>query len=600
MSDESGVEPGWIDPDGLAHSASAAGLLRLRSVLQATRPPAGTTMPVVTRVGRHTGIHGVLELEAGGEMRLDGRVPNDCPPGYHVAHDVTGSRPFIVCPPRCVLPDRRKWGWCAQLYEVRSARSWGIGDLADLRALREWSASVGAGFVLINPLNAVAPLPEQQSCPYFPATRRFSNPIYLRIEDVPGAGRTEGQLAGRGRALNASDVIDRDAVWELKIAALRAIYDRGATGSDFADWRIRQSAALEDFAAWSALTVRFGGSWRRWPTDLRRPDAAGLPAFRRAASADITFWAWLQWLVQRQLGDGPAQVAVVHDLPVGFAPDGFDAWCWQDLLAPGVSIGAPPDRTNPDGQNWGVAPFVPDRLRAAGYQPFIDSIRAAMTRGGGLRIDHIMGLMRLWWVPADLSAADGAYVRYPMDDLFDLLCLESARAQTTVIGEDLGTVDPAVRRAMRRRGVLSSRVLWFEKQDPQFWPVAAVGTVSTHDLPTIAGVWSGSDTADQLSRGVPAGAVTEVDTLRQRLQGLTRMPPAAELGDVLVGVHTALGRAPCLMVGVSLHDGLGVSARTNVPGTAHRVNWSRALPIVLDRISGVNSLSRVATLMNSS
>jgi len=600
MTDEWGVAPGWIDPDGVAHRSSADGLARLRSVVQVAEPPAGVRFPVVTRPGRDVGIHGVLELEDGGEIPLARRVPDDCAPGYHVVHEVTGPRPFIVCPPRCVRPSRSQWGWCAQLHEVRSARSWGIGDLGDLRALRQWAASVGAEFLLINPLHAVAPLVPQEPCPYYPTSRRFLNPIYLRVEDVPGAGSAELPLAERGVALNASAGIDRDAVWELKIAALRAVYGRWVPGPEFTAWRHRQGQALEDFATWCALAGTQGASWRSWPAPLRRPDAPGLPAFRREAATEITFWAWLQWLVRSQLDAGPPQVSLVHDLPVGFAPDGFDAWCWQDLLAAGVSIGAPPDRLAPAGQNWGVAPFVPARLRAAGYQPFIDSIRGAIAQGGGLRIDHIMGFMRLWWIPDSLSAADGAYVHYPMDDLFDLLCLESVRAQATVIGEDLGTVEPAVRSAMHTRGILSSRVLWFEDQEPADWPIDALGTVSTHDLPTIAGVWSGTDAADQLSSGVPPTGVAETEALRRRLQDLPGATPAADTAAITVAAHTALSRAPCLMVGASVQDGLGVAVRSNIPGTVKRANWSRALPIALEEFDNCDLLSGIAAVMRHS
>ena len=289
-----------------------------------------------------------------------------------------------------------------QLYATRSRASWGIGDLADLRSVRRMAADQGAGFVLINPLHAVAPIPQQESSPYLPATRRFLNPIYLRVSEVPGADGVDLE-DDAGRALSDGPLIDRDAIWARKREVLMRIFFAHGGGEAFARWREEQGQTLQDWATWAAIAEEHGADWHAWPEELRRSDGPAIAGYVEQHGAVVAFHAWLQWALELQLTAATAGMTVIQDLPIGVAGGGADAWTWQDVLAQGASVGAPPDAFNSQGQDWGSPPLIPWRLREADYEPFIQSIRATMAGAGGLRIDHVMGLFRLWWVPAEAA-----------------------------------------------------------------------------------------------------------------------------------------------------------------------------------------------------
>ena len=260
------------------------------------------------------------------------------------------------------------------------------------------------------------------------------------------------------------------------------------------------------------LAEQFGRDWREWPDKYRHPGNPEVVRFGKIQRRRVRFHQWVQWLVDRQLAAASSAVPVMHDMALGVDPAGADAWMWQDVFALGMSVGAPPDEFNTRGQDWGVPPFNPWALRAAGYRPFVETIRAALRHAGGLRLDHVMGLFRQWWVPAGASAADGVYVRYPAGDLLDIVALECQRAGAYAVGEDLGTVEDEVRTELRARGVLSYKVLWFEDRPPSEYPVQALASVSTHDLPTVAGMWTGSDLDDQRKLGMePARGVHRGD-----------------------------------------------------------------------------------------
>ena len=287
-------------------------------------------------------------------------------------------------------------------------------------------------------------------------------------------------------------------------------------------------------------------------------------------------------------------MTVIQDLPIGFAGGGADAWAWQDVLAEGVDVGAPPDAFNSQGQNWGSPPLIPWRLRDADYEPFIQSIRATIAGAGGLRIDHVMGLFRLWWVPADGSAADGAYVRYPAEDLLDIVALESHRAQALVVGEDLGTVEDGVREAMAEHGVLSYRLLWFEDDDPAEWPAEAMAAITTHDLPTVAGLWTGADVEEQREHGT--GTDEELERGRTSLLGAPagaarRTRPSSEAVE---RAHELLAGAPSMLLSATLDDAVGEQRRPNMPGTTDRPNWSLPLPVLVEDLPGHPLLQTVA------
>ena len=595
-ADAWGVATRYRDANGEWHEPPASTLEAALQAMGATEEEPPATSPVLcVRPGSGTTVDRPAELTAedGGTVRLEAgeRLPPDLDLGYHTLIDLeTGAdRMLVVSPGACVLPaNAPTWGWAVQLYAARSRRSWGIGDLGDLHRLTAWAArDLGAGLVLVNPLHAAIPLVPQDASPYYPSSRRFRNPLYLRVEDVPGAGAIGAdleELAAKGRALNDDRRIDRNAVFELKMEALRELWSRFDDNPAFERWCDTGGDALEAYATFCVLSEDHGRPWPTWPESLRHPHSPDVATFRERHRRRVDFHRWLQWLIDRQLESASAQLPVVHDLAVGFDPDGADGWEWQDVMASGMSVGAPPDEFNTRGQDWGLPPFDPWRLRARGYRPFVETVGAAFLHAGGLRLDHVMGLFRLFWVPHGTSPRDGTYVRYPSADLLDIVALESHRASAYVVGEDLGTVEPEVREAMAARDILSYRLLWFEEEPPSEFPERALAAVTTHDLPTVAGLWTGSDLEAQRRVGM---APNEKGTaaLRSRVASFTGVADDAPPEKVVTATYAALGRAPSLLLTASLDDGMAVEERPNMPGTVDEwPNWSIALPALLEDV----------------
>lgn len=559
-------------------------------------PVVGRDPVVVVRPGEALPEPGVVVLEDGTELGRITHLPADMPVGYHGE-----SRRLLLVPPhRCRLPARRGWGWAVQAYAARSTRSWGIGDLADVRRLAEWSADAGAGLVLLSPLWAANPSPEPEPSPYYPTTRRFLNPLALCVEEVPGAealGAELADVAARGRALNRTPLIDRAAIQALKLPALRRVWEAGgrsATTRAARAFRAAAGPALRQWGTFVALALAHGPEWRRWPEPYRRPESAAVRRFAADHADEVAFAEWLQWAADRQLAAAGRQLPLVGDLPVGLDPEGFDAWTWQAYLADDASVGAPPDRFNAAGQDWGLPPFVPRALREAGYGPLVETVRAAMRHMGGLRIDHVLGLFRLWWIPRGEPATRGAYVRYPADELLAVLAIESHRSGAFVVGEDLGTVPRGVRGRLARWGVLGTRLLYFERRPPNEWPRLALAGVTTHDLPTVAGCWTGSDLADQAAAGVRPDRAA-LRRLRDRLRAATELLADADPREVIVAAHRAIGGSPALLAVATLEDALAVERRPNLPGTteADRANWSIALPSTLEELAGDPFVARL-------
>lgn len=556
--------------------------------LDESRAQRGWPPVLVVRQGRSARVPGAaeLDLEDGAAIRVQDTLPSDLPLGYHRlrALDVDAQTRVIVCPDSCPLkPEMRIWGWTAQLYAARSTRSWGIGDLGDLQWLAHWSKGLGAEMLIVNPLTAVAPVPEQHASPYYPTSRRFRNPLYLRIEDVPGAAALSSDLkplADSGRKLNDDRKIDRDAVFRLKMSALEKIWtqSRDSSNDEFDRFRQLKGESLRDFAVFCTLAEKFGGHWQKWPSEYHRHDSDAVSRFAQQRGDRVQFHQWLQWQIDVQLSRAAKEIPIVQDLPIGFDPKGADAWMWQDLIAPGITIGAPPDQFNTRGQDWCIAPFVPQRLIAAAYEPFIETIRVTLRHAGGLLIDHVMGLYRLLWIPHGATPADGAYVRYPFEHLLAILALEAHRAGAWVVGEDLGTVPPEVREHLARNRVLSYRLLWFEDGDPADYLEQAMASMSTHDLPTVAGLWTRADIEARRDAGLPTDEAGW-QAIRRRLADLVRLPADAPTDAVIERAYEALARAPSAVVAASLNDALAVEERPNMPGTVDEwPNWSIALP----------------------
>src|SRR5487761_354298 len=492
-------------------------------------------------------------------------------------------------PDPCSIAPTRAWGWAVQLYAARSRDSWGIGDMADLRRLARWSRRQGAEVLLLNPRGAQTPILPCEASPYYASSRRFRNTMYLRIEEIDGAEQVAIELEplrAKAQALNDRRLIDYDEVFRLKSKALEAIFKVAPDPPRLGPWAHGKGQALRDFATYNALAEEHGPAWRTWPPGLRHPKGEGVDAERRRLGRRVAFHVWQQFHLDRQMARAAREIGLISDVPVGFAADGFDAWRWQDLLATGIRVGAPPDEFFVDGQDWGLPPFEPWKLRRAHYEPFIEAIRSAATHAAGIRLDHVMGLFRLFWIPSGTSAAGGAYVRYPAADLLALLAQESRRAKAFVIGEDLGLVEPAVRQRLRQRGALSYRLLWFEGPTPDQWPKNSVAAVGTHALPTLAGTWNLTEPDHRQHR------------LRQRLVDVTHMPDGTPPIEVAAATYAALAASPSRIVLASLEDALSVEERPNVPGTTTEFpNWHLALPQSLEAIETADGTRRISQVM---
>ncbi|CAN5585807.1 MAG: 4-alpha-glucanotransferase [Actinomycetota bacterium] len=597
-----GIQDGYRDRHGRWQRTSPDTIAALSEVLYS---PDGSEEVAVISPGDSLAVEApvLLVTEDGAEIAVRDRLPSELPPGYHRLLDQASgkSKRLIVTPGRCHRPaDLREWGWALQLYAARSRKSWGIGDLGDLSRFSSWSASQGAGVALLNPLHAVNPGLPQQTSPYFPSSRCFKNPLYLCIEDVPGA-EIEGieRAAAAGRALNSSRSIERDEVYRLKLGALESIWEHSARHTAPEARSDTEGDALHDFCVFMALYEHHRGPPSTWPSEHRHPRLPGVTVFANAFSERVAFHRWIQSLIQAQLESASHELRIVHDLAIGVDPDGADAWMWQDTLAVGASIGAPPDQFNSRGQDWGVLGFSPGKLRAAAYEPFTATVRSCMGPGGGIRFDHVMGLWRLWLVPEGAEPSEGAYVAYPSRELLAILALESSRAEAVVVGEDLGTVGPEVRAELARRAILSCKVMWFEEASPQSYPPDSLATVTNHDLPTVAGLWSGDDLEEQRSLGLEpdeAGTEAIIERLGRRL-GLDRRAP---IGEVVRGAYNLLGAAPSALLIATLEDALEVSERPNQPGTTpqERSNWSLALPHPLEEIERTPLTRGIAAALN--
>ena len=535
------------------------------------------------------------------------------------------------------FPGHRSWGFAVQLYSVRSRASWGHGDLRDLADLAAWSGGdLGADFVLVNPLHAAEPLPPVSPSPYLPMSRRQISPLYLRIEDIPEyRGLSAGDraridaLAAPLRAASATAaLIDRDAVWAAKRAALeliRAVPLTAARQSEFDAFRARDRRALGDWAAWCAIAESHGPDWRSWPAALADPASAEVTGLRRTLAVRIDFHAWLQWLAAEQFAAAQQAarragmgIGVITDLAVGTHPGGADAWARQDVIVPGISVGAPPDEFNQRGQNWTLPPWHPGRLAAQAGRPLAGLIAACARDAGGLRVDHVMGLARLWWIPAGMPPDHGTYVRYDHELMGGVLTAEVARAGALAIGEDLGTVEPWLRKFLAERRVLGTSMLWFERRAdgtprrPRGWRRGCLAMVGTHDMPPAAAFLTG----DQVTIRAKLGLLTQPEaeeraaaqaelagwlamlTQEELIPRAARRPSAEEF---TVALYAHLTRTPAMLIGVSLADAAGERRPQNMPGTVDEYpNWRIPLadadgqPVLLDDLPAHAGVRAVA------
>ncbi|WP_445276874.1 4-alpha-glucanotransferase [Streptomyces sp. DSM 41033] len=557
-------------------------------------------------------------------------------------HHATAT--LVVAPDRVRQPPARTHGFLVQLYSLLSERSWGMGDLSDLADLAAWAGrTLGSGFVQVNPLHAAVPGSPTDPSPYRPSSRRFPDPVHLHIESIPEyghvaePGRTalddlrQQAAALREAVLNKGALIDRDAVWALKKQALEIVHEvplAPGRRAAYCDFLAGQGQALEDHALWCALAEVHGPRWRDWPEGLRDPRSPQSTRARTELLDRVDFHCRLAWLTDTQLATAQSAaresgmaVGIVHDLAVGVHPDGADTWAQQDAFALGMSVGAPPDAFNAHGQDWGLPPWRPDALAASGYAPYRHLLRGLLAHAGALRIDHVMGLFRLWWVPEGQPPTEGAYVSQDAEAMLAVLVLEAHRAGAVVIGEDLGTVEPGVREALARRGVLGTSVLWFERDwggtgrplAPEKWREDCVATATTHDLPSTAARLTGEHVTLRhrlglLPRGLEQELAEDAADTAEWLAYLARLRLLPE-GDgdeeaAVRAVHRFLRRTPARMAGVWLPDTVGDRRPQNLPGTWDQYpNWrlpvadAEGHPVTLEEITASPRLHRLMAVL---
>ncbi|MGW6055692.1 4-alpha-glucanotransferase [Streptomyces sp. NPDC055189] len=616
--------------------------------------PPGTRVRVETECGKR--LEWATAPESGGEAGSRATAPDSggeaesrataaLPPGVHriraeTPDARTATAHLIVAPHHLPPPREKTYGVLVQLYSLLSRRSWGMGDLGDLAELAAWSGrALGAGFVQVNPLHAAVPKPSDgpsDPSPYRPSSRRFPDPVHLRVEDIPeyahlhgeardrAAGLTRRAAALRESVLQQGQLIDRDAVWALKLEALELIREvplgpgRRAAYNDFL---AEHGEALEDHATWYALAERHGPDWHTWPAPLRDPASPGTARARRELMDRVDFHCRLAWLTDAQLAaaqrsarDAGMDIGLVHDLAVGVHPAGADAWAQQRHFAAGMSTGAPPDAFNARGQDWGLPPWRPDRLAESGYAPYRALLRGLLRHAGAIRIDHVMGLFRLWWVPEGRAPTEGTYVRYDAEAMLAVLALEAHRAGALVIGEDLGTVEPGVRETLQRHGVLGTSVLWFERDwagtgrplPPGAWRADCLATATTHDLPSTAARITGEhvqlrDRLGLLTRPAAveqAEAAADVSEWLALLSRLGMLPGGGgNEQEEIRAVHRFLLATPARMIGIWLPDALGDRRPQNLPGTWDQYpNWrlpvadAEGRPVTLEELAAAPRL----------
>lgn len=585
-------------------------------------------------------------LEDGKVRELCDEVPADMPLGWYRIHMRDGQQTTLVVAPSQVPQPPVTWGWMLQLYALRSARSWGVGDLGDLHEFVNWTAAEHAsGAVLLNPLHAPGPTHPVQPSPYTPSSRRFANPLALRIEDLQAYQRADPDTRREVDALRVSACtprIDYDLVWAAKRAALELLWRVDGRPDPFSKTPSSGvSPGLDEWATYCALAERHGGRWTRWPEPLRDVAGPQVAAARRELAPRVAFHAWVQQrcaeqlsAVRRSAHDAGMALGLIHDLAVGVDAEGADAWALADVLANGVSVGAPPDNFTPRGQDWGLPPWRPDRLAASGYAALRDMLRAVLAHADGLRIDHVAGLWRLWWIPPGDGPDRGTYVYYDTDVMLAVLALEAHRAAAIVIGEDLGTVEPEVTEGLAANGMLGCAVSWFTRDEsapdqpllaPAKWPARVAASLSTHDLPTAAGFLRGEHVRARAELGLLPDVPAEQATAeRERAEWLTLLcsegllspadaqapisgspsepsePSEPDEAAIVAAMHRLLAATPCRLKLISPYDVLAEPRQPNLPGTVDEYpNWRLPLPETLEELRADPRIAEIVASFRS-
>ncbi|KRB89940.1 4-alpha-glucanotransferase [Noviherbaspirillum sp. Root189] len=606
-------------------------------------------------VNRLAGLNFHIEMEEGGQV--DGRFPDDMssgaelPPidryGYHRLLTGDTEITLAIAPPRCfgvadalagtdTTADPRLWGLGVQLYSLRRQGDGGIGDFTGLSTLVRAAAAKGAAAVAISPVHAMFSADVHRFSPYGPSSRLFLNALHIDPASVLGQNAMNAALDALGNDARArlahleqEKLIDWPAAAELRLSILRKLYEQfqlGATDTGFEEFRRAGGGALQDHARFEALhawRLAHGedGYWQHWPEGLRNPRAADVDAFARQHASEVGFHEFLQWQAARGLQgaqragrDAGMPIGLIADLAVGADTGGSQAWSRQSEIINGLSVGAPPDLLNTRGQSWGLGAFSPHAMKARGFGAYIEMLRATFAYAGGARIDHVLGLGRLWLVPQGANAEHGAYLQYPMQDLLRLIALESWRHRAIVIGEDLGTVPEGFDTQLAQAGLLGIRVLMFQRHGDRFlrpdeWPRHAIATTTTHDLPTIAGWWQERDIDWRTKLDLHEPGQSDADARQMRAhersllwqamkeagQAHGNVPDVQSLAalDAAVGFMSA---TPAPLAMLPVEDAIGLPEQPNLPGTVDiHPNWRRRLPqpvdVVLDDPAVASRLS---------
>jgi 4-alpha-glucanotransferase len=587
------------------------------------------------------------EVDGSWITRRHFELPLDLPPGYHtleakIAGGGIDHCLLIISPPQChepaqIVAGRRLWGIAVQLYTLRSRDNWGMGDFSDLQTLIRWVAPHGAGFIGLNPLHALAPADPDRCSPYSASSRHFLNVLYIAVPLVPefrdctAAHERMAQpaMAQRLALLRASDLVDYRRVAELKLEILALLYrdfrDRHlAPGTERAcAFRIFVAGAgdsLQLHARFDALdryfraTLGAASGWQSWPQEFHDPEGRAAAEFAASHPEEVEFYTWLQWLAHEQLRDAQAlardlgmPVGLYGDYAVGANPSGSETWADRSSYCLGAEIGAPPDPLALKGQGWGIPPQDPSVMLAQRLQGFIRLVRNNMRDFGALRLDHVMSLFRLWWVPGGFASTEGAYVHYPLEPLLTVLALESARCACLVVGEDLGVVPDEMRRAMPEYGLYHYKVLLFEKLDGRFrrpdeYARNALATLTTHDMPTLRSYWEGRDIELRRRLNLYPSEAVAGDVVRERehdrelllgalrSQGLEPVLPATPFDaftpQLAQALHLYLARSATALAAVQIEDLLGMTEPVNVPGTDREYpNWQRKVSADIEDIA---------------
>ncbi|MCT8344909.1 4-alpha-glucanotransferase [Photorhabdus kleinii] len=582
-------------------------------------------------------------------------LPDTLALGYHHLTLTQGnqcwSMQIIVAPKRCYEPNalqRREklWGACVQLYTLRSENNWGIGDFGDLKHMLKEVAARGGAFIGLNPLHALHPAMPESASPYSPSSRNWLNVIYIDVNQIEDFKLSEEaqrwwQAPETQRTLQYSRStkwVDYTTVMALKIAALRLAHQQFSTRPEhdsqqtaFRRFVIQGGECLYYQAAYDALHCQLYAKdsscwgWPVWPEKYRDPHGEAVQTFCQSHPQEVEFFLWLQWLADTQLADCFTQsqtsgmpIGLYRDLAVGVAEGGSETWCNRVVYCTKASVGAPPDALGPLGQNWGLPPMNPHVLQAQAYQPFIQLLRTNMTYCGALRIDHVMSMLRLWWIPYGETADKGAYVHYPVDDLMAILALESQRHRCLVIGEDLGIVPEEIVGKLRDSGVYSYKVLYFERHGngeyraPEDYPIQAMATITTHDLPTLRGFWQSNDlTLGESLKLYPdkdllQGLHTDRQASKQGLlEGLHRygcipehighMAKEIDMSPIInQGLHRYIAHSACALLGLQPEDWLDMDKPVNIPGTVMEYpNWRRKLNTSLETLFGDDHVNQL-------